>query len=105
MLEALKNHGYHIEKDTYSDNTSVVSIPMHVEGDTAKGKTMWEQLQLAALAQKYWADNSVSVTISFDRSAVTKEEIAHSILDGYLSLKGKERANLALQIHTAPLSY
>ena len=28
--------------------------------------SMWEQLSLAALAQKYWADNQVSCTISFD---------------------------------------
>jgi hypothetical protein len=27
---------------------------------------MWEQLSLAALAQRYWADNSVSVTVTFD---------------------------------------
>jgi hypothetical protein len=27
---------------------------------------MWEQLELAAFMQRYWADNQVSVTITFD---------------------------------------
>ena len=28
--------------------------------------SMWEQLSLAALAQRYWADNQVSCTVTFD---------------------------------------
>lgn len=27
---------------------------------------MWEQLSIAAFMQKYWADNQVSATITFD---------------------------------------
>ena len=28
--------------------------------------SMWEQLSIAALAQRYWADNQVSCTVTFD---------------------------------------
>ena len=79
MLTALQYAGYKIEKDVYSANTSVIEIPIKVEGETSKNKTLWEQLQLASLAQRYWSDNSVSVTISFKPSDVTSEEIANAI--------------------------
>ena len=36
---------------------------------------MWEQLELAAQYQHYWADNSVSITVTF------KEEEANQIKD------------------------
>lgn len=79
MLTALQYAGYKIEKDVYSANTSVIEIPIKVEGETSKNKTLWEQLQLASLAQRYWSDNSVSVTISFKPSDVTSDEIANAI--------------------------
>lgn len=79
MLTALQYAGYHIEADAYSENTSVVEIPICIYGKTLKSKTMWEQLQLATLAQRYWADNSVSVTISFYPSDVTVDEISNAI--------------------------
>jgi ribonucleotide reductase alpha subunit len=79
MLTALQYAGYKIEKDVYSANTSVIEIPIKVEGETSKNKTLWEQLQLASLAQRYWSDNSVSVTISFKPSNVTSDEIANAI--------------------------
>lgn len=67
LLIALAKAGYHIEKDVYSNNTSVVSFPVYddtfVRGE--KDVSMWEQLENAAQYQYYWADNSVSVTIKF----------------------------------------
>ena len=53
----------------------VASFPVH-EPYFIKGKkevSMWEQLEIAASYQNYWADNSVSVTITF------KEEEANDI--------------------------
>jgi len=67
VLDNLKNAGYNIEDDEYSPNTSVVEFPVH-EPYFTKGKadvSMWEQLEIAAQYQYYWADNSVSVTVTF----------------------------------------
>ena len=67
MLPALAAAGYKIEPDHYSPNTMCVEFPVHEE-HFIKGKreiTMWEQLEIAAQYQHYWADNSVSITVTF----------------------------------------
>tara|TARA_B100000963_G_scaffold360676_1_gene392497 strand:+ start:52 stop:2013 length:1962 start_codon:yes stop_codon:yes gene_type:complete len=67
LLAVLAEAGYPIEEDAYSPNTMVVSFPVH-EDLFFKGKrqvSMWEQLEIAAQYQHYWADNSVSVTVTF----------------------------------------
>lgn len=67
LLKDLEEAGHHIEADAYSPNTSVVDFPVH-EKHFIKGKrdvSMWEQLEIAAQYQHYWADNAVSVTITF----------------------------------------
>ena len=67
MLPALEAAGYHIEDCAYSPRTKVVSFPVKEE-NFVRGKkdvSMWEQLEIAAQMQYYWADNSVSVTITF----------------------------------------
>tara|TARA_R110000824_G_scaffold39325_6_gene119043 strand:- start:5766 stop:7733 length:1968 start_codon:yes stop_codon:yes gene_type:complete len=74
VLAALQESGYTIEDDAYSPNTSVVEFPVKEEHFT-KGKrdvSMWEQLEIAAQYQHYWADNAVSVTVTF-----TNEEAPH----------------------------
>jgi adenosylcobalamin-dependent ribonucleoside-triphosphate reductase len=68
VLAKLETAGYHIEEDAYSPNTMVVEFPVH-EPYFTKSKqdvTMWEQLEIAAQYQHYWADNSVSVTVTFN---------------------------------------
>ena len=75
ILKAVVDAGYHVEEDSYSPNTMVASFPVR-EPYFIKGKkdaSMWEQLEIAASYQNYWADNSVSVTITF------KEEEANDI--------------------------
>jgi ribonucleoside-triphosphate reductase len=67
LLVKLKEAGYVIEKDGYSPNTMVVEFPVH-EPYFTKGKrdvSTWEQLEIAAQYQHYWADNSVSITVTF----------------------------------------
>ena len=67
LLPALEEAGYKIEKDSYSPNTMCVEFPVH-EPFFMKGKrdiSMWEQLEIAAQYQYYWADNSVSITVTF----------------------------------------
>ena len=75
ILKAIIDAGYDVEKDAYSPNTMVASFPVR-EPYFIKGKkdvSMWEQLEIAAAYQNYWADNSVSVTVTF------KEEEANDI--------------------------
>ncbi len=67
MLPALEAAGYPIEDCIYSPRTKVVEFPVHKPLFT-RGKadvSMWEQLEIAAQMQYYWADNSVSVTVTF----------------------------------------
>ena len=67
ILQAIEEAGYPIEEDAYSPNTMVASFPVH-EPFFQKGKneaSLWEQLEIAAAYQHYWADNSVSVTVTF----------------------------------------
>jgi ribonucleoside-triphosphate reductase len=74
MLDVLREAGYNIEDDAYSPNTSVVDFPVH-EPYFSKGKKdigLWEQLEIAAQYQYYWADNSVSVTVTFKPEEATQ---------------------------------
>ncbi len=75
LVAALRAAGYWVEKDVYSPRTVVVAFPVHEEHfDRAKDDvSMWEQLELAAQMQYWWADNQVSVTVTF------REEEAHDI--------------------------
>ena len=67
LVDKLKEAGYNIEDDKYSPNTAVVEFPVH-EPYYTQGKrdvSIWEQLEIAAQYQYYWADNSVSITVTF----------------------------------------
>jgi ribonucleoside-triphosphate reductase len=78
ILARLEKAGYNIEEDSYSPNTMVVDFPVH-EPYFAKGKqnvTMWEQLEIAAQYQYYWADNSVSVTVTFSKEEASQIKAA-----------------------------
>ena len=79
LIKTLQENGYNTEKDEYSPNTTVVEFPVR-EPYFCKGKrdaSMWEQLEIAAQYQHYWADNSVSVTVSFkpEEGAQIKEAL------------------------------
>lgn len=69
IVTALKECGYHVEKDQYSPNTVVAEFPVKEDNfDRSKTQvTMWEQLENAAQMQSYWADNQVSITVTFDK--------------------------------------
>jgi ribonucleoside-triphosphate reductase (thioredoxin) len=73
MLHLFKAAGYKIEKDLVSANTSVVYFPVASGHKRAeKQVSLFEKIGLAATAQKYWSDNGVSVTLSFDKEEETK---------------------------------
>jgi adenosylcobalamin-dependent ribonucleoside-triphosphate reductase len=68
MLHLFKAAGYKIEPDLVSANTQVVYFPVasgHKRSE--KHVSLFEKIGLAATAQKYWSDNGVSVTLSFDK--------------------------------------
>jgi ribonucleoside-triphosphate reductase (thioredoxin) len=67
MIHLFKAAGYKIEDDLVSANTSVVYFPVASGHKRAeKQVSLFEKIGLAATAQKYWSDNGVSVTLSFD---------------------------------------
>jgi hypothetical protein len=68
MLPLFKMANYNVEPAAESpDTTSVVFFPIKSEARRSeKDVTIFEKMALAAVAQRYWSDNSVSVTISFD---------------------------------------
>ena len=73
MLHLFKAAGYKIESDLVSANTSVVYFPVasgHKRSE--KQVSLFEKIGLAATAQKYWSDNGVSVTLSFDKEEEKK---------------------------------
>ena len=67
LISPLRKAGYRIEEDKYSPSTLVVYFPVKEEYyDRSKSEvSMWEQLENAAQMNKYWADNAVSVTVTF----------------------------------------
>lgn len=69
IVEALQSCGYLVEDDKYSPNTVVASFPVKEEyfGRSKSDVSMWEQLENTAQMQTYWADNQVSVTVTFDK--------------------------------------
>ena len=82
MMALFKAAGYKIEKDIVSANTKVVYFPVKSEHDRSeKDVSLFEKIGLAATTQKYWSDNGVSVTLSFD--AETERQHVASALHMY----------------------
>ena len=67
LIALIKNAGYFVEDDSYSPNTVVVEFPVHEKYfDRSKNEvSIWEQAENASDYQKYWSDNQVSITITF----------------------------------------
>jgi adenosylcobalamin-dependent ribonucleoside-triphosphate reductase len=67
LLPLMREAGFPVEEDQYADNTWVVSFPIHEEHfDRSKDEvSIWEQMHNASSLQKYWADNQVSITVTF----------------------------------------
>jgi ribonucleoside-triphosphate reductase len=67
MLPLFKASGYRIEAASESPTTtSVVFFPIKSQAKRSeRDVTIYEKTSLAAMAQRHWSDNSVSVTVSF----------------------------------------
>jgi adenosylcobalamin-dependent ribonucleoside-triphosphate reductase len=82
MMHLFKAAGYKIEDDLVSANTSVVYFPVASGHKRAeKQVSLFEKIGLAATAQKYWSDNGVSVTLSFDKE--TEKQFVAPALNMY----------------------
>ena len=82
MIHLFKAAGYKIETDLVSANTSVVYFPVASGHKRAeKQVSLFEKIGLAATAQKYWSDNGVSVTLSFDKE--TEKQFVAPALNMY----------------------
>jgi adenosylcobalamin-dependent ribonucleoside-triphosphate reductase len=82
MLHLFKAAGYKVEPALYSDSTSVVYFPISSGiKRSEKDVTIFEKMALAATAQKYWSDNGVSVTLSFNKE--TEKQHVASVLNMY----------------------
>ena len=90
LIESLRRAGYKLEPAVGSEqDTMVVEIPIDVgEGiRTVNEVSMWEQVALAANLQRWWADNQVSCTVTFNPK--TEGQHIASVLDYFqYQLKG-----------------
>jgi len=90
LIKPLEKAGYNIEPAFGSEgSTVVVDVPVDVGEDirTVNEVSMWEQMSLAAFMQKYWADNQVSCTVTFDPKTEGKQ-ISYALNYFQYQLKG-----------------
>jgi adenosylcobalamin-dependent ribonucleoside-triphosphate reductase len=82
MLPLFEMANYRIEKDVTDASRSVVYFPIKTESKRSeKDVSIYEKMALAATAQRYWSDNSVSVTVTFD--AETEKDAVGTALHMY----------------------
>jgi hypothetical protein len=67
----------------------IVSFPVKVADNlrSVHEVSMWEQLSMAAFLQKYWSDNQVSATVTFN-PATEGHQIKHALTYFQYQLKG-----------------
>ena len=87
LIEVLKNANIPYEDDIYSPDTYVFSIPVKSNAQRAQPDyTIWEQMQHIALAQKYFVDNMISVTVTFNKQEASQLK---TCIDNYITeIKG-----------------
>jgi hypothetical protein len=89
-VSKIRNAGYKIEPLVNDPVNSVsVQIPVCIGENVRcqKDVSMWEQLSLAAFLQKYFVDNQVSATITFDKE-LEGPQIPHAMNYFQYQLKG-----------------
>jgi ribonucleoside-triphosphate reductase len=90
LLGPLRDANYPIEPSANGDaGTVVVSFPIDAgEGvRTIDQISLWEQLALTAFLQRYWGDNQISATITFDPKT-EGHQIEHALEYYQYQLKG-----------------
>jgi hypothetical protein len=90
LLDRLVKAGYHVEPCVVApDTTAIVEFPVAAGKKirTTRDVSMWEQLSLAAFMQRYWADNQVSATVTFE-PATEGQHLAQALQYFQYQLKG-----------------
>ena len=88
LVEPMIKAGYHVETSVYGANdeekskTSVISFPVWERNFVRRKEdvSIWEQVKNAVDFQRFWADNNVSITVTFKESEA--DQIS-SILEAY----------------------
>jgi adenosylcobalamin-dependent ribonucleoside-triphosphate reductase len=103
QLEALEMQGFFSEKDQYSRDTWVVSIPtmetlidevnaLGLDGDSIVQSvdeiSLKDMLEVQAMYQEYYANNAVSFTVNVQHGQYTTEEVMETLLPFLPRLKG-----------------
>lgn len=86
LIEPLKKSGYPMEFSQYGSSdedkqkTMVISFPVHEKYFVKKKDdvSIWEQMKNSVDYQRWWSDNNVSITITFNKNEV--QDIA-TVLD------------------------
>lgn len=69
LIQSMKNNGYIVEDSLTEPNTSIINFVVDNKCNrNIDDLSMWEQLEIAAKLQEWWADNQVSCTISFNQA-------------------------------------
>ena len=86
MLPLFQASGYTVEPASESPNTtSVVFFPIESMAlRSEKDVSIFEKTSLAAMAQRHWSDNSVSVTVSFQPNEKNDVGTVLHMFDGQL---------------------
>lgn len=80
LWSAAERAGYHVEPAVgQEDSTMVVSFPVKEEFfvRSKDDVSIWEQVSNAVAYQRFWADNQVSITVTF--SADERDDIKHTL--------------------------
>jgi ribonucleoside-triphosphate reductase (thioredoxin) len=87
IVSVFKDAGYTVEVSATSPDSSVVIyFPIHSDAlRSEKDVTIFEKASLAVEAQRWWSDNGVSVTVSFDsETEASQVPTILSMYDGQL---------------------
>lgn len=69
LVKIMEDSGYNVESANNDDKTSIISFPVHEEFFAKKKNdvSIWEQVKNCVDYQNYWADNNVSITVTFNK--------------------------------------
>lgn len=97
MLTLFRMAWYTVEPDVVSANTYVVYFPVKTDMERSeKDVSLYEKIQLATEAQRYWSDNSVSVTVTFSMPSEEDERRRAQLEEMLPEIKEKEDYYLEL---------
>jgi ribonucleoside-triphosphate reductase (thioredoxin) len=86
IVQVMRDAGYPVEPSQMNPDTTVV-VTLPVEGPEMRSErdvSMWEKTHLAQMCQRYWSDNSVSVTVTFNEAEADDIPAVLAAFDGQL---------------------